>query len=124
MAWIQWGENAGETTLVVKTRLQAHEDLLMGNPESGIEGVVPTVTRMTIEHGAYRKVAIALQALVIIGLGILGYRNETKPPQVIIQQVPQAATPAKRSYVDPSDASISQPQKPQDARIPYIAPPQ
>ena len=114
--------------LVVKTRIQAHEDLLMGNPQSGEEGVVSVVNRSTIEHAAYRKLGIVLQAVAVLVLGWLSYRNETKPPTVIIQQVPTATTPiqgpAKRSYLEPSDAAMSHTEKPQDARIPYLPPTQ
>jgi len=72
MAWIQWGDTPKEHMLVIRTKLQDHEDLLLGNPEADIKGVVPIVNRAFAKADAWKQLGIVLQGLILIGIAIIG----------------------------------------------------
>lgn len=64
--------------LMAKTKLQDHEDLLNGNADAKIEGVVPTVNRMVVEHDTYRRVAVFLNAITLLAIAALGLLIQLK----------------------------------------------
>jgi len=72
MAWIQWGNTQGETLLMLKTKTQDHEDLLNGNADAKIDGVVPIVHNIMAQITAYRQAMILLNGIIIIGIALLG----------------------------------------------------
>ena len=56
---------------MAQTKIQDHEDLLNGNADARIEGIVPIVHRMVTEHETYRKVATFLNALILLAIAAL-----------------------------------------------------
>ena len=122
MAWIQWGETPAENLLMLKTKTQDHEDLLNGNADAKIEGVVPRVNAMSAQLAAVRGFAIVLNAIIVLLLGYLTIRLETKPPQIIYQYVPapQGQTHQKGMYEPAIPALSSSQQPPQSAADPSI----
>ena len=76
MTWIQWGETAGETMLMARTKIQDHEDLLNGNADARIEGVVPSINQMEVRQQSQHETNQQMMKLgygtIIIFLTILG----------------------------------------------------
>ena len=119
MAWIQWGETQGETLLMLRTKTQDHEDLLMGNADANIEGVVPTVNQLMAQISAYKQSMIVLNGIIIIGLMLLGAMIQFRT--VTAQPAPQSYQPnQKHSYAQQPDSVYSEQKGPQDAQIPTV----
>lgn len=76
MAWIQWGETQGEAMLMARTKIQDHEDLLNGNADARIEGVVPRVNHLIstqdAQHAANQLAMKIGYGTIIVFLTILG----------------------------------------------------
>ena len=68
MAWIQWGETPGEAMLMARTKIQDHEDLLMGNADARVEGVVPRLNHMEIRQQTQHE---SNQTILKLGFGVI-----------------------------------------------------
>ena len=115
MAWIQWGDSPEVALAMLKDHVQDHENLLKGNADENIVGIVPTVNTLVTQLRFSKDLGKLLNALAVLLLALLLWRTETKPT-VYIQPPPPQTQNHQKTDAEPAPSITSNRQPTQDAK--------